>query len=136
MFNTGKRVTDFNSTNFLLKSIGVAIIVVALLKAFCTEQGLSRGRTNHNYRKRCTYLNCNHDGCDSKFRVIHNLYTNTYQLEMGVGCDHNHNFQQAPERGMTQEQKVVVLECHARDCGAPKKVYDSISYCIKHECQL
>ena len=79
------------------------------------------------------YLSCNHDGCDSKFRVILNLDTNTYQLEMGVGCDHNHNFLQAPERGMTQEQKVVVLECHARDSGAPKKVYDSISYSIKHE---
>ena len=63
MFNTGKRVTDFNSTDFSLKSIGVTIIADALLKAFCTEHGLTRGRTNHNYKTRVTYLNCNQDGC-------------------------------------------------------------------------
>ena len=98
----------FNTGNRLLLYAFFAQInrCIHHCRCFCTKNGLTRGGTNHNCRKRVTYLNCNQDGCHAKFRVIKNLNTNIYQLKMGVGCDHNHNFLQAPERGMTQEQKV------------------------------
>lgn len=93
------------------------------MKAYCAENMLSRGRTNHNVGKRVTYLNCNHDGCVVKLRLIKRLDSEVYILETVEGFDHQHNdIEMAPERGLSEEQKRITLESNARDNGAPKKV--------------
>lgn len=93
------------------------------MKAYCAENLLSRGRTNHNIGKRVTYLTCNHQGCIAKLRLIKKLDADIYILEAVEGFDHQHNdVEIAPERGLSEEQKRITLECNARDSGAPKKV--------------
>lgn len=92
------------------------------MKAYCAEHMLSRGRTNHNSGKRRTYLYCNHDGCNAKFRLTKKLNADAVILESAVGFEHHHVFEQVPGRGLSNEQKEIILECYARDCGAPMKV--------------
>jgi hypothetical protein len=43
-------------------------------------------------------------------------------LEHVEGFDHEHDMEIPHERGLTVEQKRIVIECYDRDCGAPKKV--------------
>ena len=83
---------------------------------------LSRGRTNHNFGKRRTYLYCNHDGCIAKFRLTKKLNVDAVILESAVGFEKHHVLEQAPGRGLSNEQKEIILEYYARDSGAPKKV--------------
>ena len=61
--SVSQHVTELSLSN-------VSIIVDASIEAFCTEHGLTRGRTNHNFKNRVTYLTCNLDGYDAKFWVI------------------------------------------------------------------
>ena len=53
----------------------------AEMKAYCTENCLARGLTNHNIGKRVTYLTCVHDDCDVKMRLIKKLDQELYVLE-------------------------------------------------------
>lgn len=94
------------------------------MKEYCSENLLSRGRTNHNIGKRVTYMSCSHDGCEAKLRLIKKMNGERFVLEFAEGYDHQHNeLQNAPERGLSTDQKRITLECYARDCGAPKKVF-------------
>ena len=92
------------------------------MKAYCTEHMLSRGQTNHNFGKRRTYLYCNHDGYNAKFRVTKKLNVDALILESAAGFEHHHVLAQVPSRGLSNEQREIILECYARDCGAPKKL--------------
>ena len=83
---------------------------------------LNRGRTNHNFGKRVTYLHCNHEGCNAKLRLTKRLLVDSVILESAVGYEHHHVLEQVPGRGLSNEQKEIILECYSRDCGAPKKV--------------
>jgi hypothetical protein len=73
------------------------------VKAFCLEKGLTRGRTNHNLGKRVKYLVCKELGCNAKTRVVQYMEANVYKLE--TASEHNHNVQQAPKRGLSNDQK-------------------------------
>lgn len=53
------------------------------MRAYCTENFLSRGRTNHNIGRRFTYLICAHDGCNVKMRLMNKLHEVLYLLEAG-----------------------------------------------------
>ena len=95
----------------------------AEMKAYCVENLLSRGRTNYNIGRRFTYLICAHDGCNVKMRLERKLLEEMYALEVGDGSEHQHeDLKRGPERGLSEEEKRITLECYARDCGAPKKV--------------
>ena len=63
----------------------------AEMKAYCAENSLSRGRTNHNIGRRFTYLICAHDGCKVKMRLKRKLLEEIYVLEVGDGSEHQHN---------------------------------------------
>ena len=91
-------------------------------KAYCAANFLSRGRTNHNIGVRVTYLTCQHEGCNVKLRIIKKLDLENSILEHVEGFDHEHDMEILHERGLTVEQKRIVIECYDRDCGAPKKV--------------
>ena len=82
----------------------------------------NRGRTNHNFGKRVTYLHCHHDGCNARLRLTKKLSDDSVILESAVGYEHQHFLEQVPGRGLSNEQKEIILECYNRDCGAPKKV--------------
>ena len=84
----------------------------AEMKAYCTENFLARGRTNHNIGKRVTYLTCAHDDCDVKMRLIKKLDQELYVLEAAEGFElcHNH-LEIVPGRGLSDEQKRITIEC-------------------------
>lgn len=100
----------------------------AEMKEYCTENLLSRGRTNHNIGKMVIYLTCTRDGCNAKIRLIKKMDRNEFILQAAEGFDHHHNeLEIAPERGLSKDQKRITLECYDRDCGAPKKVFQTDS---------
>ena len=71
----------------------------AEMRAYCVENLLSRGRTNHYIGGRFTYLICAHDGCNVDMRLMKELYV----LEVGDGSEHQHNdLEIAPERGLSE----------------------------------
>jgi hypothetical protein len=105
----------------------------AEMKEYCTENLLSRGRTNHNIGKRVIYLTCTYDGCNAKRRLIKKMVRNEFILRAAEGFDHHHNdLEIAPERGLSKDQKWITLECYDRDCGAPKKVIQTGSMKLKY----
>ena len=72
----------------------------AEMEAYCTENFLARGRTNHNIGKRVTYLTCAHDDCDIKMRLIKKLDQELYVLEAAEGFElHHDNLEIVPGRG-------------------------------------
>ena len=90
------------------------------MRAYCAKNLLSRGLTNHDVGRRFTYLICAHDGCNVKMRLMNKLHEELYVLQAGDGSEHQHNdLKIAPERGLSEEQMTITLECYARDCGDP-----------------
>ena len=74
------------------------------MRAYCAENLLSRGRTNHNIGRRFTYLICAHDGCNVKMRFMNKLHEELCVLEASDGSGHQHNdLEIAPERGLSEE---------------------------------
>ena len=75
----------------------------AEMRAYCVENLLSRGRTNHNIGRRFTYLICVHDGCNVEMRLMNKLHEELYVLEGGDGSEHQHNdLEIVPERGLSE----------------------------------
>ena len=94
------------------------------MKEYCSENLLSRGRTNHNIGTRVTYIRCSHYGCEAKLRLIRKMDGEKYVLEFAEGFDHQHNeLQNAPGRGLSADQKRIILDCYARESSEPKKVF-------------
>ena len=62
----------------------------AEMRAYCAENLLSRGRTNHNIGRRFTYLICAHDGCNVKMSLMNKLHEELYVLEAGDCSEHQH----------------------------------------------
>lgn len=98
------------------------------MKEYCVSNSLARGRTNHNVGNRVTYLTCNHDGCNAKTRLIKFLDRDSFVLETAVGFVHEHDIVNAPDRGLSDEQKRICLECYSRNQSAPKKVKFFLKY--------
>ena len=84
-------------------------------KAYCAANFLSRGRTNHNIGVRVTYLTCQHEGCNVKLRIIKKLDLENSILEHVEAFDHENDMEIPHERGLTVEQKRIVIECYDRD---------------------
>ena len=62
--------------------------------------------------------------CPKNYRLIQSLGDviragRKYVLEEVVDIDHNHNVEPILDRGMTHDQKAIVLECSYRGQGAP-----------------
>ena len=99
---------------------------------YCTENQLSRCRTNHNVGVRVTSLKCSINGCPKVNRLLTHLNPaedeNKYQLQEIEGQEHNHQAEVAPHRGMTLAQKEVVRLCIERGQSAPKQVKKNTIY--------
>lgn len=88
----------------------------------CTRNSPTRVRTNNNIGKRVIYLTCSHDGFNPKSRLVKFLDEDRHILETGEGFEHHHERNIGPERGLSADQKVIVLECFATGNGTPEKV--------------
>jgi hypothetical protein len=117
-------ITDYTSMTIFLTE--------AAMKESCTENLLSRGRTNHSIGERVVYLTCTHDGCNAKIRLLKKMDRNEFILQAAEGFDHHHNdLEIAPEKGLSEDQKRITLECYDRDCGVPKTVFQTDSMELK-----
>ena len=53
-------------------------------------------------------------------RLMNKLHEELYVLEADDGSEQqNNDLEIAPERGLSEEQKRITLECYARDCSDP-----------------
>lgn len=61
------------------------------MRAQCAENLLSKGRTNHNFGRRFTYLICAYDGRNVKMSLMNKLHEELCVLEASDGSEHQHN---------------------------------------------
>lgn len=77
-----------------------------------------------------SYYECRQGGCGKKFRVV-KFHDNPddddldqYFMEEVVGQDHHHDGVDIALRGLSKQQKAIVLQCDSRRLGAPKRVIE------------
>ena len=127
VFQTGGlSFTKLGSFVYFSVTMTFYIAVEFEANAHCADNGLSRCRIHYNLGGRVTSLRCSISYCPMRYRL--SAYVSPpdgvlpYRLEKVEDAVHSHNHLIAPIRGMTDDQKAVVLLCIERGQSMPKKV--------------
>ena len=95
---------------------------------FCDEESLKVVRTLRRMDRKIVELRCTVWGCSKKFRLISyvdpipSLLEGQFVIEEVLNEEHDHVVEGMPLRGLSREQKGIVLFCEERRIGAPKRV--------------
>ena len=95
---------------------------------FCDEESLKVVRTLRRMDRKIVDLRCTVWGCSKKFRLISyvdpipSLLEGQFVIEEVLNEEHDHVVEGMPLRGLSREQKGIVLFCEERRIGAPKRV--------------
>ena len=95
---------------------------------FCDQESLTVVRTLRRMDRKIVDLRCTVWGCSKKFRLISyvnpipRLLQGQFVIEVVLNEEHDHEVEGIPHRGLSREQKGIVLFCEERRIDAPKRV--------------
>ena len=95
---------------------------------FCDQESSTVVRTLRRMDRKIVDLRCTVWGCSKKFRLtsyvnpIPSLLQGQFVIEEVLNEEHDHEVEGIPHRGLSREQKGIVLFCEERRIDAPKRV--------------